>query len=120
MIEIVSSFPFEFSGTTYSSYLASDKQFYIRLEHICKSLGIDDRSQLYRVKEDEAISDKLADEIFIVNPGGYIGERTKVEIAHALSLGKPVDYLEKIEQTGEETTSIPGMSTSNKAVPGGR
>lgn len=59
MIEIVSSFPFEFYGTTYSSYLASDKQFYIRLENICKSLGIADSSQLRRVKEDEAISDKL-------------------------------------------------------------
>ena len=37
---------------------------------------------------------EMSDEIFIVNCGGYIGERTRIEINHALSLGKPVNYLE--------------------------
>ena len=60
MLEVVSSFPFEFYGTTFSSYLASDKRFYIRLDDVCRGLGIDEKSQLRRVKEDEAISDKLA------------------------------------------------------------
>jgi maleate cis-trans isomerase len=34
----------------------------------------------------------LADEVRIVNPGGYIGEATRREIAYAEALGKPVTY----------------------------
>jgi hypothetical protein len=36
----------------------------------------------------------LADEVFIVNVGGYIGESTRGEIAYAEKHGKPVRYLE--------------------------
>ena len=35
----------------------------------------------------------MADEIFIVNPGGYIGKSTSREIAYARSHGKPVRSL---------------------------
>jgi len=35
----------------------------------------------------------LADEVRIVNPGGYIGEATGREIAYADALGKRVTYL---------------------------
>lgn len=35
----------------------------------------------------------MADEIFIVNVGGYIGESTAREIAHAKKHGKKVNYL---------------------------
>ena len=38
----------------------------------------------------------MADEIFVINVGGYIGESTKREIAHAEQSGKPVRYLESI------------------------
>ena len=38
----------------------------------------------------------MADEIFVINVGGYIGESTKREIDHAQQLGKPVYYLEEI------------------------
>ena len=38
----------------------------------------------------------MADEIFVVNVGGYIGESTKSEIAYAHSTGKAVKYLEEI------------------------
>ncbi|MFE7934316.1 hypothetical protein ACFU6S_37505 [Streptomyces sp. NPDC057456] len=34
----------------------------------------------------------LADDVLIVNPGGYIGESTRREIAYARSLGKPIRY----------------------------
>jgi hypothetical protein len=37
----------------------------------------------------------LADEVFVVNPGGYIGESTRSEIEYAAKLGKPVQYLEE-------------------------
>ena len=36
----------------------------------------------------------LADEIFVINVGGYIGESTKLEIEYAKSTGKKVNYLE--------------------------
>ena len=37
----------------------------------------------------------LADWVYIVNIGGYIGEGTRREIAYALKTGKRVDYHEK-------------------------
>lgn len=36
----------------------------------------------------------LADEIFVINVGGYIGSSTKSEIEYALKTGKKVSYLE--------------------------
>ena len=36
----------------------------------------------------------MADEIFVINVNGYIGESTKSEIEYAKSLGKGVNYLE--------------------------
>lgn len=40
----------------------------------------------------------MADEIFVINVGGYIGQSTASEIAYARSAGKTVRYL---EETGE-------------------
>ena len=37
----------------------------------------------------------MADEIFVVNVGGYIGESTRSEIEYAKSTGKVVNYLEE-------------------------
>jgi hypothetical protein len=37
----------------------------------------------------------LADEIFVINPGGYIGSSTKSEIEYAIESGKSVRYLER-------------------------
>ena len=36
----------------------------------------------------------LADEIYVVNPGGYIGSSTRSEIDYAVQTGKVVNYLE--------------------------
>ena len=38
----------------------------------------------------------MADEIFVINVGGYIGESTRGEIAYAESKGIGVRYLEQI------------------------
>jgi hypothetical protein len=38
---------------------------------------------------------RMADEVYIVDPGGYVGESTRREIAYAQSLGKPVRYLSR-------------------------
>ena len=37
----------------------------------------------------------MADEIFVVNVGGYIGSSTRSEIEYAIVHGKPVRYLEQ-------------------------
>src|SRR3954466_6073125 len=46
---------------------------------------------------------RMADEVYIVDPGGYVGESTRREIAYAESLGKPVRYLsrEGLTRTGD-------------------
>jgi len=38
----------------------------------------------------------MADEIFVINVGGYVGNSTRSEIAYAEAIGKPVKYLEEI------------------------
>lgn len=38
----------------------------------------------------------MADEIFVINPGGYVGKSTAREIAYALSCGKRVGAIEPI------------------------
>ena len=38
----------------------------------------------------------LADEIFVINVGGYIGESTRSEIEYAIKTNKPVYYLNNI------------------------
>jgi hypothetical protein len=59
---------------------------------------------------------RMADEVYIVDPGGYVGESTRREIAYAESLGKPVRYLsrERLARTGDDqhrghrvTTTLP-------------
>ena len=39
----------------------------------------------------------MADEIYVINVGGYIGSSTKSEIEYAQTTGKPVRYLEEIQ-----------------------
>ena len=41
----------------------------------------------------------LADEIFVINVGGYIGESTKREIAYAEFKGKTITYMENSKKT---------------------
>jgi cell division protein FtsB len=40
----------------------------------------------------------LADEVLVLNVGGYIGESTRREIEYAKRLGKPISFLEPISQ----------------------
>ena len=39
----------------------------------------------------------MADEIFVINVGGYIGESTKSEIEYAKRNGKTIQYLEPVK-----------------------
>ena len=38
---------------------------------------------------------EMADEIFVINKGGYIGESTRNEILYAMHCGKPISYMEE-------------------------
>lgn len=50
----------------------------------------------YKAKADDLHKRKIdiCDEVFVLNVGGYIGESTRSEINYALSIGKPIIYLE--------------------------
>ena len=39
----------------------------------------------------------MADEIFVINVGGYIGSSTRSEIEYATSQGKKIGYLVPVE-----------------------
>lgn len=56
----------------------------------------DDLDKLHLAKID------LADEVLVINVGGYIGDSTRREIQHALSLGKPVRYLSGEQQVADD------------------
>ncbi len=43
---------------------------------------------------------RMADEVYVVDPGGYLGESARREIAYAESLGKPVRYLSREGRPG--------------------
>lgn len=51
----------------------------------------------------------LADEVFVLNVGGYIGASTKSEIEYAITHGKPVLYLEPL--AGSQPTEIGGATS---------
>ena len=40
----------------------------------------------------------MADEIFVINVGGYIGESTRSEIEYAMKNGRVVNYLEPVKK----------------------
>ena len=40
----------------------------------------------------------MADSIFVINVGGYIGDSTRSEIEYALKTGKKVEYLEPVSE----------------------
>ena len=44
----------------------------------------------------------MADAIYVINVGGYIGSSTKSEIEYALKNGKKVLYLEEVDSTASE------------------
>lgn len=61
-----------------------------------------DEGTLTRTKEmlDDMHKRKIdmADEIYVINVGGYIGSSTRSEIDYAKAAGKPVQYLEEIQE----------------------
>ncbi len=61
------------------------------------ALGLSTK-EIERLKELHLRKIDLADEIYVLNVGGYIGSSTRKEIEYAESLNMPVKYLEEIKQ----------------------
>lgn len=60
-------------------------------DHMAETEGIKEQmDELHKRKID------LADEVLVLNIGGYIGESTRSEIDYATRLGKPVRYMEAL------------------------
>jgi hypothetical protein len=69
----------------------ADQQGYKEPDHIGEQAGVKSKlDELHLRKID------LADEIFVINVGGYIGESTYNEICYAKKNNKPVKFLEGI------------------------
>lgn len=56
-----------------------------------RELNVEERARLGRIHLQKA---SMADEVLIVDVGGYVGESTRREIEHARSRGVAVSYLE--------------------------
>lgn len=54
----------------------------------------------------------LADEVLVLNVGGYVGESTAREIAHAKSLNKPIRYLEPEEPAAPKKPGEHGIGAA--------
>lgn len=65
----------------------------------------------------------LADEVFVLNVGGYIGDSTRSEIAYAVRAGKPVRYLdpeaEKLARYEAALKDIAVHGTRHDLIPTG-
>lgn len=57
-------------------------------DHLAEHEGVADAMDALHLRKID-----LADEIFVIDVGGYIGSSTRNEIAHARRLGKPVRFL---------------------------
>lgn len=60
-------------------------------DHFAESLGVKDQRDNHHLQKID-----LADEILVLNIGGYIGESTRREIEYATKTGKPINYLEPL------------------------
>ena len=67
-------------------------------------VDLPDRDWTTNGSEDKRLLDELhkrkidlADRVYVVNVGGYIGESTRGEIEYAQKIGRPVEYLEPVE-----------------------
>lgn len=58
---------------------------------------------------------EMADEVLILNVGGYIGESTRRELAHARNLGKQVRFLEP--ETHTVVVHVNGQKVSEMELP---
>jgi hypothetical protein len=60
-------------------------------DHFAEKIGVKGQRDEHHLRKID-----LADEVLVLNIGGYIGESTRNEIAYATAHGKPVNYLEPL------------------------
>jgi hypothetical protein len=61
----------------------------VQADHQAEAEGVADHMDKIHLRKID-----MADELFVINVDGYIGDATRREIEYAKSLGKPVRYLE--------------------------
>lgn len=99
-------------GSTRFSHTFREQNLRLTLAgHIVLSIGCDMRSdtELFVDIDEQGIAEikaqldwlhrrkiDLADEVLVLNVGGYIGDSTRAEIAYAEKIGRPVRYLEPL------------------------
>ncbi|CAM4044475.1 hypothetical protein [Deinococcus frigens] len=76
------------------SHLRSDAEIFAGLTVAEKHAALEGLAELHRHKID------LADEILVINVGGYFGESTRAEIAYARQASKRVRWLETSYRLG--------------------
>jgi len=69
----------------------ADKQGWEKNHHGAEQENVADIMDALHLKKID-----MADEVFVINYKGYIGERTRFEINYATEHGKPIKYLESI------------------------
>lgn len=60
-------------------------------DHFAESLGVKEQRDNHHLQKID-----LADEILVLNVGGYVGESTRAEIKYAEKAGKTITYLEPL------------------------
>lgn len=58
-LKIIDQFPFEFYGDHFTVALARDRNLYVPMESLCRSMGLQTHGQVRRIRDNEAISDTL-------------------------------------------------------------
>jgi hypothetical protein len=58
-LKSLDQFPFEFYGSHFSVYLASDRRLYVPLVDLCEAMEIDTNAQAQRIRRNEVIDDAL-------------------------------------------------------------
>jgi len=66
-------------------------------DHFAEEQGVKEQRDEHHLRKID-----LADEVLVLNVGGYIGESTRHEIEYAHTTGKPVRYLEELRGLGDE------------------
>lgn len=74
-----------------------------------QSVGVADEATKERLDELHLHKIDLADEVLVINVGGYIGQSTKREIGYARSINKPIRFLENDEALQSGSTQTPNV-----------
>lgn len=78
------------------SHRQRDEEAFAHLDARERAVALERLAELHRHKID------LADEVLVINVGGYVGESTRAEVEYARQQGKRVRWLESAPTAGED------------------